>query len=40
MTILIRSYSEKPEVSLLVKLLQEKEDALNELLEREKTKQS
>ena len=39
MTILIRSYSEEPEVSVLVKLLQEKEDTLNELLEREKTKQ-
>ena len=36
----IRSYSEKPEVSLLVKILQEREDAFNELLEREKSKQS
>ena len=36
----IRSYSRKPEVSLLVKLLQEKECVLNEHLEREKIKQS
>ena len=36
----IRSCSEKPVVSLLVKLLQTKEDILKERLEREDTKQS
>ena len=36
----IRSYSEKQEISLLVKLVQENEETLNEILEREKVKQS
>ena len=36
----IRSYSERQEISLLVKLVQENEETLNEILEREKVKQS